>query len=66
MEDHFGKNIACYVQKTMTLLQGPKDPVLPSLMKVHALDNQNHFNPLGKPAHNSLFNATFGSGKKLC
>ena len=35
-------------------------------MKVNALDKQNHFNLFSKPVHNSLFNAIFGSGKKLC
>ena len=30
LEDHFGKSIACYNKPQVTLLKGPKDPVLPT------------------------------------
>ena len=33
MEDHFGKTHSL-LQQTMTLLQGPKDPVLPTLISI--------------------------------
>ena len=31
-ENHFGNRTACYNTLSMTPLQGPKDPVLPTLM----------------------------------